>query len=296
MKSKYRNITVPYRIYDNKENYTYYIYNDKKYTDLNKLFTDFLGSYLTYHFNIKDSEKEVHNLSDVLEAVIKYKEDFSIPNKYKKEYSTDEFKYIKDLKSKLVKNELKSEYEPDREFKKTLKDIKHWKQIDFDKYVYEKYSKVYIPKKIHSKEFYKDYYVVAGSYYESIYGALDQVYNNNFYYQFGGTKSRNNRSHFHSHNFEELIAMVFNVSSKFKIHANQREFYSEQELEFLSKLSDKLQKMKFHSPEQSHDSLDAEEYIYLKDNRKYFSLLINNIRFYKNYKKYEKEKLKAHKI
>ena len=38
MKLKYRNITVPYRIYDNKENYTYYIYNDKKYTDLNKLF------------------------------------------------------------------------------------------------------------------------------------------------------------------------------------------------------------------------------------------------------------------
>lgn len=296
MKSKYRNITVPYRVFDNKENFTYYIYNDKKYTDLNKLFTDFLGSYLTYHFNIKEDEKEVHNLSEVLEAVIKYKEDFSIPNKYKKEYSTDEFKYIKDLKSKLIKNELKAEYEPDKVFKKTLKDIKHWKQIDFDKYVYEKYSKVYIPKKIRSKGFNKDYYVVAGSYYETIYGALDQVYNNNFYYQFGGTKSRNNRSHFHSHNFEELIAMVFNISSKFKIHANQREFYSEQELEFLSKLADKLQRMKFHSPEQSHDTLDAEEYIYLKDNKKYLSLLINNFRFYKNYKKYEKEKLKAHKI
>ncbi len=296
MKSKYRDITVPYRVFDNNENYSYYIYNDKKYTDLNKLFTDFLGFYLTYHFNVKDSEKEVHNLSEVLEAVIKYKEDFSIPNKYKKEYSADEFKYIKDLKSKLVKNELKAEYEPDREFKKTLKDIKHWKQIDFEKYVYEKYSKVYIPKKIHSKEFNKDYYVVAGSYYETIYGALDQVYNNNFYYQFGGTKSRNNRSHFHSHNFEELIAMVFNISSKFKIHSNQREFYSEQELEFLSKLADKLQKMKFHSPEQSHDTLDVEEYIYLKDNKKYFSLLINNIRFYNNHKKYEKEKLKAHKI
>ena len=296
MKSKYRDITVPYKIFDNKENYTYYIYKNKKYTDLNKLFTDFLGSYLTYHFNVKDKEKEVHNLSDVLEAVIKYKEDFSIPNKYKKEYSSDEFKYIKDLQSKLIKNELKAEYEPNREFKKTLKEIAHWKQIDFGKYVYEKYSKVYIPKKIHSKEFDKDYFVVAGSYFENIYGALDQVYNNNFYYQFGGTRSRNNRSHFHSHNFDDLISMVFNTSSKFKIHSNQREFYSEQELEFLTKLADKLQKMKFHSPEQSHDTLDAEEYIYLKDNKKYFSLLINNIRFYKNYKKYEKEKLNAHKI
>ncbi len=296
MKLKYKGITVPYRVYDNKENYTYYIYNDKKYTDLNKLFMDFLGSYLTYHFNIKDKEKEVHNLSEVLEAVIKYKEDFSIPNKYKKEYSTDELKYIKDLKTKLVKNELKAEYEPDKEFKKSLKDIKHWKQIDFEKFVYEKYSKVYTPKKIHSEYFDKDYYVVAGSYYEDIYGALEQVYNNSFYYQFGGTKSRNNRSHQHSHSFDDLVARVFNTSSKFKIHTNQREFYSEQELEFLTKLADKLQKMKFHSPEHIQDTLDAEEYIYLKDNRKYFSLLINNIRFYKNYKKYEKEKLNAHKI
>ena len=296
MKYKYRNITVPYRVNNNKTPYMYYIYYDKEYTDLNKLFTDFLGSYLTYHFNVKDTEKEVHNLSEVLEALVKHKADFSIPNKYKKEYSADELSYIKDLKTKLIKNELKAEYEPDKEFKKSLKDIKHWKQIDFEKYVYEKYSKVYIPKKIHSEVFDKDYYVVAGSYYENIYSALDQVYNNNFYYQFGGTKSRNNRSHFHSHNFEDLVAMVFNISSKFKIHSNQREFYSEQELEFLTKLADKLQKMKFHSPEQSHDTLDAEEYIYLKDNKKYISLLINNIRFYKNYKKYEKEKLRAHKI
>lgn len=257
MKLKYRDITVPYRIYDDKENYTYYIYKDKKYTDLNELFTDFIGFYLTYHFNVKDKEKEVHNLSEVLEAVIKYKEDFSIPNKYKKEYSTDELKYIKDLKTKLATNELKAEYEPDREFKKSLKDIAHWKEIDFAKFVYEKYSKIYIPKKIHSKEFDKDYYVVAGSYYENIYYALEQVYNNSFYYQFGGTKSSNNRSHFHSHNFEDLIAMVFNTSSKFKIHTNQREFYSEQELTFLTKLANKLQKMKFHSPEQKYDTLDA---------------------------------------
>jgi len=296
MKLKYQNITVPYKVYDNKENYSYYIYQDKKYYDLNKLFTDFIGSYLTYHYCIEDKEKEVHNLSEVLDALIKYKEDFSIPTKYKKEYSTDEYKYIKDLKSKLVKNELKAEYEPDRDFKKSLKDIKHWRQIDFEKYIYEKYSKVYIPKKVHSREFEKDYYVVAGTYYENIYGALEHVYNNSLYYQFGGTKSRNNRSHFHSHNFEDLIAMVFNVSSKFKIHSNQSEFYSEQELEFLTKLSEKLQEMKFHSPEEVHDTLDAEEYIYLKDNKKYISLLINNIRFYNNYKKYEKEKLKAHKI
>ena len=295
MKLKYRNITVPYRVFD-KNNCSYYVYKDKKYYDLNKLFNDFLGSYLTYHFNIKDKEKEVHNLSEVLEALIKYKEDFSIPNKYKKEYSTDEFQYIKILKSKLVKDELKAEYEPNREFKKTLKNIKYWKHISFEKKIYEKYIKVNVPKKIHSKEFNRDYYVVAGSCYPDIYGALDHVYNNSFYYQFGGTKSRNNRSHFHSHNFEDLISMIFNISSKFKIHSNQYEFYSEQELEFLTKLSDKLQKMKFHSPEELYDTLDVEEYIYLKDNKKYISLLINNIRYYNNYKKYQKAKLKSHKI
>ena len=34
MKLKYRNITVPYRVFDNKENAVDYIYKDKKYYDL----------------------------------------------------------------------------------------------------------------------------------------------------------------------------------------------------------------------------------------------------------------------
>ena len=34
MKLKYRNITVPYKVFDQKENFTYYIYKDKKYNNI----------------------------------------------------------------------------------------------------------------------------------------------------------------------------------------------------------------------------------------------------------------------
>lgn len=296
MKLKYRNITVPYKVYDKEKNLEYYIYNNKKYTDYNKLFNDFLGSYLTYHFVIKDKEKEVHNLSEVLEALIKYKEEFSIPKKYRDEYSPEEYKYINLLKKKVIDNSLKPAYEDNKEFKYSKNEYTNRLIYEFSKKVYEKYKKITIPKKIHSSELDNDYFVVAGNYFQSIYRALDYVYDNSLYYQFGGTKSQNNRSHFHSHNFEELIDMVFKVSSKFKIHVSQKEFYSQQELDFLSKLSEKLKKMNFHSIERKYDNTDWQEYNYLKDNKKYFSLLIHNIKYFMKDYKYKKEVLKSHKI
>lgn len=296
MKLKYRNITVPYSYYDKKQNYTYYIYKDKMYTNLNELFCDFVGSYLTYHYEVKGTRKEVHNLSEVLEAVIKNKDTFNIPKKYKEEYSEEEWKYIKILQKKLINNELKIEYEKEREFPIKLKDFWNRKIIQFNEEIYKKYKKVNIPKKIHAEQFKNDYFVVAGDAYESIYHALDAVYDNSLYYQFGGTKSQNNRTHQHSHSFDDLIHLIFANASKFKIHVSQREFYSKQELEFLSKLSDKLKKMKFHSVERKYDTLDVEEYIYLKEHKKYISLLMHNIRFYNADKKYQKEVLESHKV
>ena len=44
MKLKYRNITVPYRVNNNKTPYMYYIYNDKEYTEV------------SYFINIKDND------------------------------------------------------------------------------------------------------------------------------------------------------------------------------------------------------------------------------------------------
>lgn len=296
MKRNLRGITIPYFYYNKKKNYTCYIYKDQEYTDLSKLFTDFLGTYLTYHFNINDKTYEVHNLSEVLENLLKNKKNFSIPDKYKKEYSTEEFKYIKNLQDKLINEKLKIENNQIFEHNFTIKSLKEYRLYKFTKEVFEKYKKVSVPKKIHSDIYNHDYYVVAGNAYESIYHALDEVFNDSLYYQFGGTKNENNRSHFHSHSFDDLISLIFEKSSKFKIHIFQQQFYSKQELDFLNKLAEKLKKMKFHSVERNIDELEYEEYFYLKDNKKYLSLLMHNIRFYQEDKKYQKEVLESHKI
>ncbi len=296
MKRKLKGITVPYLYYNKKKNYTCYIYNDKEYFDLNELFTDFLGSYLTYHYNIKDKTYEVHNLSEVLENLIKNKKTFSIPNKYKDEYSKEEFKYIKNLQDKLLNEKLKIENNQLFEHKFTIKNIREYRLFKFTKDIFDKYKKVSIPKKIHSDIYNHNYYVVAGNAYESIYHALDEVFNDSLYYQFGGTKNENNRSHFHSHSFDDLISLIFDRSNKFKIHVFQQQYYSKQELEFLNKLADKLKRMKFHSIERNIDEIEFEEYFYLKDNKKYLSLLIHNIRFYKEDKKFREKVLESHKI
>lgn len=295
MKLKYRNITVPYKLFDKKENYTYYIYDNKKYTDLNELFTDFIGSYLTYHFEVKGKEKEVHNLYEVVEALVKNKDTFKIPKKYLEEYSEREYKYIFDLQKKLLNDKLSIQYDPEYEFKYSKREFGNKKYYNFSKEVYEKYRKVVIPKKIHSDIYDKDYYVVAGRAYEKLLDALGEVYDGTFYYQFGGTKNPNNRTHAHSHEFEDLIGLIFCNSSNFKIHVFQREFYSNQELAFLEKLSIKLKELKFHSPERKLD-VDVEEYFYLKDNKKIFKLMLHNIKYYIADYKYNKEVLKAHKV
>ena len=109
MKLKYKNITVPYRVCNNDKPYMYYIYQDKEYTDLSELFTDFIGSYLTYHFEVKGKEKEVHNLSEVVEELVKNPGSFKISEKYHEEYSEDEYNYIFTLQKKLLNKNLKLE-------------------------------------------------------------------------------------------------------------------------------------------------------------------------------------------
>lgn len=295
MKLKYRNITVPYKVFDQKENFTYYIYKDKKYKDLNKLFTDFLGVYLTYHFEVKGNLKEVHNIVEVVEALLKNKDTFKIPKKYLEEYNEREYKYLFDLQKQLLNDKLKIQYNRDYEFKYSKKEFGNKKYYNFSKEVYEKYRNVKIPKKIKPTQYENEYYVVAGRAYERIVDALGEVYDGTFYYQFGGTKNQNNRTHFHTHDFEDLIWMIFTYSSKFKIHVFQRQYYSKQQLEFLTKLSEKLKEMKFHSVESKMDT-DVEEYFYLKDNKKYLKLLIHNIKYYFADKKLRNEILKSHKI
>lgn len=296
MKQKLKGITVPYLYYNKKGNYTCYIYKDREYTDLNELFTDFLGIYLTYHYTIGTSLHEVHNLSDVLEGLLKNKKEFNIPLEYKEEYSDYEYNYIMGLQKKLIEENLKIENSQSYLEDFTFKNWSNYKYYKFTKNVFEKYRKVTKPKRIHFTEYNRDYYVVAGIAYESIYHALDEVYDNNLYYQFGGTRSKNNRSHLHSHSFDDLISLIFERSSEFKIHTNQQQYYSKQEIKFLSLLANKLKELNFHSVTRNLSETDVDEYFYLKDNKKLWGLLTYNIKAYLEEKKFQENVLKSHKI
>ena len=60
MKHKYSDITIPY-YYNYKKKYCdVYIYKNNYWTDLNALYTDFLGIYLNYHIKIKKEIIVVH--------------------------------------------------------------------------------------------------------------------------------------------------------------------------------------------------------------------------------------------
>lgn len=292
MKRKFKNITVPYRYFDEKKNYTCYILKDKEYCDLNLLFKEFIGLYLTYHFEVKDKVYEVHNLSEVLDSLIKNKEDFKIPKEYYDEYSEEELKYINKLQKDIVNDKLKIAYEMKPELKR--KDYASSECYDMAREVYNKYNKVVIPKKVKLNN--RDYYVVAGMYFQSIYHALELVYDNNICYQFGGTRKENNRNHYQAHSFDDLIGLIFSDSEHFKIHVFQRQYYSKQELEFLAKLAEKLKKMNFHSVTFEPDKIEYEEYWYLKDHKKYFKLMGNNLKWRRINKEFEKDVLDSHKI
>lgn len=292
MQRKYKNITVPYRYFNQNKNYTCYILNDKEYFDLNELFKDFIGCYLTYHFEVKENVYEVHNLSEVIEALIKNKDTFKIAKEYKVEYSEDELKYLKSLQKALLNDKLKIAYENTREI--NMKDYSTRSSYILAKEVYDKYRKVVIPKKVKINNC--EYYVVAGEYFESIYHALEIVFDSNLYYQFGGTKKENNRNHLHSHFFDDLISLIFTNSEQFKIHVFQKQYYSQQELDFLSKLSEKLRSMNFHSVTFNPDRIEYEEYWYLKDNKKKLRLIVNNLKWRKLNKEYKKAVLDSHKI
>ena len=295
MKNSLKGITVPYKYYDKKENYTYYIYKNKMYTDMNKLFTKFIGSYLTYHYEIEKDLKEVHNLSEVIEAVLKNYKFFSIPDKYQKEYSTLELKYIKRLVDDLNNNKLEKPYE--HEFSYSIKDFKNRKLFKFNRFIFNQYKDTFIPKKVRTQKYFKhDYYVVAGTAYQSIYHALDEVFDENVLYLFGGTKNPNNRTHSRSHSFDDLIGLIFENSTRFVIHKFQYEFYSKQELEFLTKLADKINEIGFKSIEKPYEPFNSYEYNYFKDNHLYIHLLIHNIRYAREQKAYKKKVLESHKI
>ena len=294
MCAKYNGITVPYEYFDKRRNYTFYIYNDKEYKDISRVLKAFLGTCLTYHFEVKEKEVEVNSLSEVLDNLIRFSDTFKIPSKYKDEYSELEYEYIKGLLEAIKKDKLSINYNPVFTYSKS--DFKSVKIYRFSKEIDKKYNEVVIPKRIKDKMFHNEYYVVGGIAYESIYYALEVVYEGNLHYQFGGTKNPNNRTFLIAHNFDDLIRLIFKKSSKFIIHDHQREFFSKQELEFLDLLMNKLTQMGYKSVEPKYEKEFTEEYNYLKDNHRYIGLLFHNLKYKLFQKKYEKAVIKSHKI
>lgn len=296
MKKKFKNITVPYFYFDDKNNNSYFIFQDKEYIKLNELFKDFIDDELTYHIEVKDKQKEVHNLEDVVELLINNYKTFKIPRKYYEEYSKDELSYIQKLQKKLINNELLKAEDPIYNYHYRLRDILHLKHILFEKKIYKEYKDIILPKKIYSKEFNNYYYVTGGRYYGDILYALEDVYNNSFYYQFGGPNRENVYNHSHAHQFGEVINEVFWNFENFKIHKFQEEYFSKQEISLLNKLCSKLKKMKYKTVSRDYTEEDYEEYCYLKDNKKYIRLFFHNLKNDIKDIKYRKEVLKSHKI
>jgi len=294
MKRKYMGITVPYRYFDKRRNYTYYVYKDKEYHDVAKVFKAFVGSYLTYHFEVKEKEIEVNNLADVLDNLIRFADTFKIPTKYKDEYSDEELEYIKGLQEAIKKETLTINYNP--AFNYSKKDFKTVKIYKFSKEIDKKYNDVVIPKRIKDRIFNNEYYIVGGVAYESIYRALDVVYEGELHYIFGGTKNPNNRTREQAHNFDDLLGLILKKSTKFMIHVYQQDYYSKQELEFLKLLADKLNEIGYQSVSEKYEEEYTEEYNYLKDNHRYLGILINNIKYYLKQKRFNRDVIKSHKI
>lgn len=291
MKSKYKNIVIPYLHFDKKRNSTYYIYNDKEYFKLSDLTKAFIKYELTYHFDANGKTKEVHNLWEVIEQVIKYPKDFHIPRKYYEEYSDDERQYILKLKQSLLKNKLKL-LETNK-----FEDFKWYQKKDKEIYeeIYQKYYNVVIPKKIYIPYYDRKFYIVGGNMYEDIIGALDEIYNNSMYYAYGGSPRVQTNSSFHGHNFNEIFEGVIYNFDKFKIYDYQKECYSKQELYLLELMRKKLKELGYNPVTRDYDNDSYNEYVYLKENHKYLSLLLYNIKESLKERKFKREKLNSHK-
>ena len=296
MKRKFKNITIPYFYFDDKNNNTYFIYQDNKYYKLNELFKSFIEEELTYHIEINKKIKEVHNLEDVAELLINNYKKFKIPTKYHDEYSANELSYFQKLQKKLMNEDIKLERELSYDYQFRFKDLKQLKYIKFTKKIYTDYKDIIIPKKIYSKEYKNYYYVVGGRCYQDIFYALEDIYLNSFYYQFNGPNRENLYNHSHAHSFEEVIRDIFNNFNEFKINKFQEEHYSKQELDLINKLCSKLKQLKYKSVNRKYDKSEYEEYCYLKDNKKYIRLFIHNLKGSIKDIKFHKEVLKSHKI
>jgi len=296
MKKVLKNTNIPYHTYDKKDICSCYIYNNKKYYDLNLLFNDYIASYLTYHFKISNKLITVHNLNEVAIFLLENYKTFSIPDNYIIEYSKSEYEYFIKLQNHLLKNQLNRERLNHKKMK--FKYILKYPKDYLVSLEIKKYKDTNIPKKIYSKILKREIYVLYGNFYNDIFYSLYYIFNGSFYYQFNKDGIEDNSNHSHSHYFEEVIDKVIKYFDEFKIYDYQKQFYSKQELDFINKLLKKLKQDKFTSIHYKnyYDYFDKtyEEYK-LIPNKTRLKLFIFNIKDYFKSKKLEKEIIKSHK-
>ena len=284
MKRKYKNIKIPYSYYDKVKGCCYYVYNNKYYNNIYDAVKDYLDYKLTYHFIYNNILIEVYDLGQVCEYIL-LKGGFSIPNKYKHEYSLIEYQEL----NWLYKNINKIAF---NEYYYQKPSLKYLLEEPISCYLKYKYYKLYkncnYPKKVYSKFLKKEVFVYKGYIYYTIINILEL----NYYYEFN--KPLDSGYQVHEHEFNLVINEVFYSLNEFKIDKEQEQFYSKQELIFLDKLVKKLKDDKFDSSILKRKD-SYEEWKYLHDNHKYFKLLIYNIKNYFSNKKKNKEILKMYK-
>lgn len=309
MKTKYRNITVPYYYVNYKKDIVGYIYKDKLYLENNlyDLFKDFLGFYLDYHIEIEGKIMIVHSLEEVAQLLLNYYKTFKIPSQYTNDFSAIEYKqFIK------VQNYLKEGTRPKPYEKVIVKDSKinifqkikyYFQDYRYNKMIKEMKKYDYkVPTKVYSKFYKRNLYVVDGEPFWSLLSAFENIYHIGFYYQYNGDGIDEYSNHSHQHDFEYVIHDVINHHDTFKIHEFQIPFFSKQEIAFLNALAEKLKQISFTPCPNEYESDYfykgnlANKYYNYRDNKQWLKAFIINKKIQSIIKSNKRRKLQNHKI
>jgi len=277
MKRIYKNIKIPYHYYDPNTLLSGYIYKDVFYLKESEVFTKYLGIYLTYHYTVNNMLKEVHDYEDVLIDVINNYDTFKIENKYKNEYSKRELssieEAIKHLKNKDFRN---IEYKETKYNKKKFLTKEEKKYRDLNEEI-KQYKNVDFPKEVYSTTLKSNIFVYKGEYYFTALYCLEETCLISLYFQFNGDGIEDSYNHNHEHDFSSVIRDLINDNDNFILYDYQKEFYSNQEIEFLNQLHNKLLEDNFHPIQYKSDEAFYNRYCYLEDNNKKIRLFFHKI-------------------
>ncbi len=309
MKKKYRNITVPYYYVNYKKNIIGYIFKDKLYLEDNlyDLFKDFIGFYLDYHIEIKGKIMIVHSLEEVAELLLNNYKTFKIPNKYRNDFSGIEYKQFIKVQKYLKEGSRPKPYEKvivkDHNINAFLKVKYYFQNYRYNKMIKKMKKYDYkVPTKVYSKAYRRNFYVVDGEPFWSLLSAFENIYQIGFYYQYNGDGIDEYSKHSHQHDFEYVINDVLERPNEFKIYEFQRQFFSNQEINFLNALAQKLKDISFipcsseYENEYLYNGHLSNKYYKYRENKQWIKAFLINKRIQLILKRNKKINLQNHKI